>query len=164
MVLMQPVASTSVQNVFEEQTGTHIATNYLGRKVLSSYAPLNIPGLDWAIISEMTEEEAFKPIATLQRNILIWTVVLVLLVAFLAIMLSRFFVRPIEKLIAGVAELRSGDTNVKIDITNNDEFGDLASQFNEMAGSIREQSATICLLYTSPSPRDRQKSRMPSSA
>ena len=27
-----------------------------------------------------------------------------------------------------------------------------------------EDYATICLLYTSPSPRDRQKSRMPSSA
>ena len=29
---------------------------------------------------------------------------------------------------------------------------------------LLEQSANICLLYTSPSPRDRQKSRMPSSA
>ena len=29
---------------------------------------------------------------------------------------------------------------------------------------INGQQATICLLYTSPSPRDRQKSRMPSSA
>ena len=28
----------------------------------------------------------------------------------------------------------------------------------------RYQGASICLLYTSPSPRDRQKSRMPSSA
>ena len=27
-----------------------------------------------------------------------------------------------------------------------------------------DQAITICLLYTSPSPRDRQKSRMPSSA
>ena len=27
-----------------------------------------------------------------------------------------------------------------------------------------DQLAVICLLYTSPSPRDRQKSRMPSSA
>ena len=27
-----------------------------------------------------------------------------------------------------------------------------------------QTSASICLLYTSPSPRDRQKSRMPSSA
>ena len=30
--------------------------------------------------------------------------------------------------------------------------------------SIEQIPAHICLLYTSPSPRDRQKSRMPSSA
>ena len=29
---------------------------------------------------------------------------------------------------------------------------------------ISDAKVTICLLYTSPSPRDRQKSRMPSSA
>ena len=29
---------------------------------------------------------------------------------------------------------------------------------------IEREAATLCLLYTSPSPRDRQKSRMPSSA
>ena len=29
---------------------------------------------------------------------------------------------------------------------------------------FEDQSSNICLLYTSPSPRDRQKSRMPSSA
>ena len=32
------------------------------------------------------------------------------------------------------------------------------------AGTIIEAVVTACLLYTSPSPRDRQKSRMPSSA
>ena len=31
-------------------------------------------------------------------------------------------------------------------------------------GGLMDASADICLLYTSPSPRDRQKSRMPSSA
>ena len=33
-----------------------------------------------------------------------------------------------------------------------------------ISGSIAEVNDEICLLYTSPSPRDRQKSRMPSSA
>ena len=36
-------------------------------------------------------------------------------------------------------------------------------RFQKVDGSIRELMCT-CLLYTSPSPRDRQKSRMPSSA
>ena len=41
---------------------------------------------------------------------------------------------------------------------------------NILAGAEKESSGTVlyeddtCLLYTSPSPRDRQKSRMPSSA
>ena len=34
----------------------------------------------------------------------------------------------------------------------------------ETEGIIAARVAIICLLYTSPSPRDRQKSRMPSSA
>jgi outer membrane lipoprotein-sorting protein len=33
-----------------------------------------------------------------------------------------------------------------------------------LAGMIAEPKKMFCLLYTSPSPRDRQKSRMPSSA
>ena len=33
-----------------------------------------------------------------------------------------------------------------------------------ICGFLPPKSGTICLLYTSPSPRDRQKSRMPSSA
>ena len=33
-----------------------------------------------------------------------------------------------------------------------------------MIGITVEEDGGICLLYTSPSPRDRQKSRMPSSA
>ena len=35
---------------------------------------------------------------------------------------------------------------------------------HELAKSIAEARSQTCLLYTSPSPRDRQKSRMPSSA
>ena len=35
---------------------------------------------------------------------------------------------------------------------------------NSLTASINEYKDMPCLLYTSPSPRDRQKSRMPSSA
>ena len=38
------------------------------------------------------------------------------------------------------------------------------SRFNEMANVQREGEPNVCLLYTSPSPRDRTSSRMPSSA
>ena len=43
---------------------------------------------------------------------------------------------------------------------------DWPGYFNSIPGTIANiiSKLSICLLYTSPSPRDRQKSRMPSSA
>ncbi len=142
-ILMQPVATDSVTFAFDGQEGTHVTTNYLGQPVLSSYAPLDILGLEWVIISEMTEAEAFEPIFELQRNIVIWGVVLVLSVAFLAVILSRYFVRPIEKLTQGAQALGEGADEVHIDIESNDEFGDLARSFNSMVDNMRTQSDTI---------------------
>ena len=36
--------------------------------------------------------------------------------------------------------------------------------YHRLASAVEDAGFEICLLYTSPSPRDRQKSRMPSSA
>ena len=54
---------------------------------------------------------------------------------------------------------------------NDEEQQKLTVMLIEMSGKIEilldkqeELALNICLLYTSPSPRDRQKSRMPSSA
>ena len=45
-------------------------------------------------------------------------------------------------------------------------YGDIEDQMDSIHTKCNQiaQKFNICLLYTSPSPRDRQKSRMPSSA
>ena len=45
----------------------------------------------------------------------------------------------------------------------NDEFAQLASEFDTL-DELKADLVKDCLLYTSPSPRDRTRSRMPSSA
>ena len=40
----------------------------------------------------------------------------------------------------------------------------IISEWKNLIDSARKDGSSFCLLYTSPSPRDRQKSRMPSSA
>ena len=51
------------------------------------------------------------------------------------------------------------------DLVRSYPYGDKAAHILGYVGSITsEELAENCLLYTSPSPRDRQKSRMPSSA
>ena len=43
-------------------------------------------------------------------------------------------------------------------------FERLEAKLEKHAGNLQRAAVEFCLLYTSPSPRDRQKSRMPSSA
>ena len=53
--------------------------------------------------------------------------------------------------------------NEHFKITNNEVINTKTNSKVIFSG-IKTSSGNICLLYTSPSPRDRQKSRMPSSA
>ena len=54
---------------------------------------------------------------------------------------------------------------IELDIWSQNTHSNRQWQFcKESLIDLRNALAEICLLYTSPSPRDRQKSRMPSSA
>ena len=58
------------------------------------------------------------------------------------------------------------ESNKKIDAVQNGmiALNALSDSANKYSAVIIEDQLPFCLLYTSPSPRDRQKSRMPSSA
>ena len=138
-----PASSQSVLNALDRQSGTIITRNYLGDPVLSSYSALDIPGLDWVILAEMGVEEAFGPITRLQRSIIVWGVVLILMVSLLSMLVSRGIVRPIEKLAEGAALIGEGREDVVVDINTRDEFGTLAQNFNKMVANVRQKSQLI---------------------
>ena len=50
------------RNALAGQTGQDVIRGYLGKPVLSSYSPLKIKGLNWAIIAEIDVAEAFSPV------------------------------------------------------------------------------------------------------
>ena len=58
-------------------------------------------------------------------------------------------------IIPSMSEKKAWDLTIKIDKTGSAEV---------WRGNLEQAELYHCLLYTSPSPRDRQKSRMPSSA
>ena len=75
-----------------------------------------------------------------------------------------------ERPLALPMESRSGMTPPCVPIRSRSQggspVGDTAERVSSLQRELAEQKALVstCLLYTSPSPRDRQKSRMPSSA
>jgi len=99
-IFLQMVNTESARLAIKQQSGTLIINqNYQDKAVLSSYAPLKIAGVDWAIISELGLSEAYQPIYKLQRVLIIATIVLSLVIAILANFLARKFVNPIEELV-----------------------------------------------------------------
>ena len=88
----------------------------------------------------------------------------------LVVPLSGRLTRNLSALSEGVDRISHGDYRARVPVRSKDEIGDLAVAFNKMAADVElhQQSAIeqerIWLLYTSPSPRDRTRYRMPSSA
>ena len=142
-VLNQEVKSEAVKLATEGENGTIITKNYLGNKVLSSYAPLNIEGLNWSIIAEKGIKEAEKPIREFQNALLISATILATLITFYAIWLAYNFLAPINSMTQGVKNILNKKSTEKINLHRDDEFGELSKNIDTMIETIQEQEKKI---------------------
>ena len=142
-ILHQRVKTEGVTEALAGKIETKVIDDYRFTPVLSSYAPLNIRDLNWVILSEIDQAEANIPINQFKKKVFIALCIIILLVTFLAMYLASRFVKPIEKLSEGVRRLNEGDYSKEIDIRSKDEFGELATSFNEMTHNIEKQQGVI---------------------
>jgi methyl-accepting chemotaxis protein len=104
---LQPVETETAQAALTGGSGTQIVTDYRGTPVLSSFAPVAVEDVEWAILAEMDVEEAFMASGSLLSNIGIQGVVLLLLVVGVTLFVGRLLMRPIVR-IREVAEAADG--------------------------------------------------------
>ncbi|MEM9216879.1 MAG: adenylate/guanylate cyclase domain-containing protein [Cyanobacteria bacterium P01_F01_bin.150] len=138
-ILLQQVRTEAARKAIAGQTGTQITKDYRGIPVLSSYAPLNLSGLEWAILSEMDLAEAYQSVYSLQTYLLVSTVILVLILTFLANIIAANFVRPIDTLIAASRKAELGQEEAIVSFESTDEFSELASIFNTVVQRMRQK-------------------------
>ncbi len=135
---LQEVRTAGTEEALSGKTGTKIFNDYRGVPVLSSYCPINIQGLNWIIMSEIDEEEAFSHIYALRRQIIFGCSGLIILLLAVSYFLSRSFSRPLKILSVDAIELAKGNFDVEIEIHRKDEIGVLATSFRKMQHSIRK--------------------------
>jgi len=135
-VLVQPVGTKATEAARRGETGTLVATDYLGHRALQAYAPLNIKGLDWVVIASVDSDEAFAPERNFAHKLARSTALIIFLACLAAMLWSRSFVRPIKRLEDGAEQISTGDYAVRLPVDTNDEFGDLAVAFNEMSSNL----------------------------
>ncbi len=67
-------------------------------------------------------------------------VIVIILSLFGAIIMARNLVRPLKKLLLAVKRVSKGDFNFKVDVSSEDEIGELAGELNEMIKRLKNQS------------------------
>jgi PAS domain S-box-containing protein len=139
-ILVQDVRTAASIAALIGETETTATKDYRGVEVLSSYAPLNIKGVTWAILSEIDTEEAFTRIRVFSRNLVLRLAGLLAIVLVAAWFLSRRFVAPIVELDNAARGFAEGEEDVEVPVTSGDELGGLAQSFNQMVSAIRQKT------------------------
>jgi signal transduction histidine kinase len=140
------VNTEGVKKALTGNTGTEKFTDYRGVQVLSSYSNVNLPGLEWAILTEIDEQEAMIPIMSIRNNILYISVLITLLLFVLVYLAARRISQPIIRLKHAAEKITSGNYDVTVErLDSIDEVDNLVDAFNEMSKKIKEQTENLKL-------------------
>lgn len=138
-----PVRTAAVAEAAAGRTGTIIATGYLGAETLAAYGPVDVVGVDWAVVAELESAEAFAPVAAFTRNLVVSSAVLALVVSVLSLLLARIFVRPLQRLARAAQRIAAGETGVTVDAGSSDEMLRVSAAFNDMSRSLQVKAELI---------------------
>ncbi len=142
-ILFQSIYGESVNKSFSGRTGTSQVIDYRGIPVFSAYAPLRMHGMDWIILAEMDVEEVNQPVDKFRRTVMVYASVLGIIITLLALLVANYFTKPLHTLVAALRRVGKGETDIRVDITREDEMGVLSSSFNSMMEGIQQQQTLI---------------------
>ena len=98
---------------------------------------------DWIILAEMDVEEVNQPVDKFRRTVMVYASVLGIIITLLALLVANYFTKPLHTLVAALRRVGKGETDVRVDITREDEMGVLSSSFNSMMEGIQQQQQLI---------------------
>jgi methyl-accepting chemotaxis protein len=134
------VDTLAVQAALSGQTDTQLIDDYNGNPVLSAYTPIKFDGLNWALLAEIDQAEAFAAIKALRLETALISLLATGGVLLLALLLARSIVGPIRLTMAMVEALEQGDLEHRIGITERrDELGQMARALNGFADNMRDE-------------------------
>jgi len=103
-------------------------------EVLGSVAP--VEGIGWGVVVQRPTAEAFATVRVMQQRTLIITAVAAIVALGVGFALSRQLIQPLQSLAGITTEIADGNLTVRATVSGGDELAQLASNFNNMAGSI----------------------------
>ena len=125
------------------ESGHAVITDYQGREVLSSWAPVRFGDTTWAVIAEIDRGEALAPIRRLLAMIAGAAIVGMVASSAVGTRLAARFAGQARTVLAVSRAIAAGDLTRTITRTSNDEFGDMTDSLSTMQVHLREIVGTI---------------------
>ncbi len=146
-VLFQPIDDDDVDAALDDEPRVVETTNYLGVDVLQARRPLDVGGLEWAMITEVATQEIDQPIIDFARNLLIAIGLFLVTITFLAVRWSDRLLRPLRIVSTHLRAVRAGkgiDQGASFDLIPDDttsEFVELANDIDTMLETLAARNA-----------------------
>ncbi len=148
------VETSSVKEAISGKSGSKVITGYHGSTVLSSYCPVSIIGLRWALLAEINVDEAFSAIKTMEtygdevKSSLTLTVVGIVAIAgtlifVIAVVFTKRIISPVIKTMNLLEAVAAGQLTGHLDVTSEDEIGRMGKALNQAVSRLRETIQTI---------------------
>ena len=142
------LASATAELLFANERSPVTYADRDGKEVIGTLQ--RVPRLEWAVVAEITAEEAYAQVAQLRDVTALLVAGLLVVVGFVAYWLGLFIVRPLDRLTKGAAEVAGGDLAVDLPVGKG-EVGYLTEVFNGMVDRLREGRQQLEeLLVTDP--------------
>ena len=142
-ILYHRIRTDAVEQALDGETGFMALEDDRGVPILSSFRPIDIEGLNWALMVEINQAEAFENLSSFTRTMLSSWAIVIAVLTFIAMAIARQFVKPMEYIIQGVRRMREPGSDYKLTLDSADSYGELARNVNSMAEVVRNQEVAL---------------------
>lgn len=139
-ILRTTVDTQATTNIANDITGSETIINHLDHSVLSAFAPLKITDLNWGIVAELDESEAFAAITTLIWETVIIAVITIAVLIGCAMAFSRGLTEPLVEAIKVAKSIANGKLDNEINRNNSNEIGQLLLALGNMQDNLNERT------------------------
>lgn len=123
------------------KTDAKIITDYNGNPVLSSYTPVKVGDVTWALIAEVDEAEAYAGLKTFRFVLGVLAAISVTAILSIAILFARSITKPITRIIEGLTSGSEQTASAAGQVSSASQS--LAEGASEQAAAIEETSSSI---------------------
>ena len=96
-------------------TESVVTKDYKGDDVVSAYAPINLMGVRWGIVSKIDLDEALEPLRPMAIATITGVLASTLVIAFFGFVTARRISAPLDRSLHVMERLSAGDLNIEIE-------------------------------------------------